>query len=50
MSNKGFFQRFWEQAPGQYWEKMINFTSKLGENNDIEHNKGSEIYTQIKLF
>ena len=37
-------------APGLNWEKMIDLTSKLGEINDIEHNKGSKIYAQIKLF
>ena len=36
---QGFFQQFWEEAPGQNWEKMIN----------IEINKGSKIYPQ-KLF
>ena len=32
--------------PGQNWEKMIDLTSKLGEINDIEHNKDSKIYPQ----
>ena len=41
-----FFQQFWEKAPGQNWEKMIDLTAKLGEINDIEHNKGSKIYPQ----
>ena len=45
-----FFQQFWEKAPGQYWEKMIDLTSKLGEINDIEHNKGSEIYPQNQVI
>ena len=31
---QGFFQQFWEKAPGQNWEKMIDLTSKLGEIND----------------
>ena len=35
---QGFFQQFWEKAPGQNWEKIINLTSKLGEINNIEHN------------
>ena len=39
---QGFFQEFWEKAPGKNWGKMINLTSKLGEINDIEHNKGSK--------
>ena len=29
-----------EKAPGQNWEKMIDLTSKWGEINSIEHNKG----------
>ena len=41
--NQGFNQQFWEKAPGQNWEKLIILTSKLGEINDIEHNKGSKI-------
>ena len=30
--------------------KLIDLTSKLGEINDIEHNKDSKIYPQNKLF
>ena len=30
------------KASGQNWIKMINITAKLGEINDIEHNKGSK--------
>ena len=48
--NQGFFQHFWEKTPGQNWEKMIDLTSKLEEINDIEHNKGSKIIINIKLF
>ena len=29
---------------------MIDLTAKLGEINDIEHNKGSKIYPQIKVI
>ena len=32
--NQGFFQQFWEKAPGQNWEKMIDLASKLGEINE----------------
>ena len=32
------------------WEKMIDLTSKLGEINDIEHNKGSKIYPQNQVI
>ena len=48
--NQGFFQQFLEKAPGQNWEKMINLTSKLGEINVIEHNKGSKIYPQNQVI
>ena len=47
---QGFFQQFWEKAPGQNWEKMIDLTANLGEINDIEHNKGSKIYPQNRYF
>ena len=47
---QGFFLQFWEKAPGQNWEKMIDLTSKLGEINDIEHNKGSKIYPQNQII
>ena len=49
-SHRAFFQQFWEKAPGQNWEKMINLTAKLGEINDIEHNKGSKIYPQNQVI
>ena len=39
-----------EKAPGQNWEKMIDLTSKLGEVNDIEHDKGSKIYPQNQVI
>ena len=38
---QGSFPQFWDKAPGQNWEKMIDLTVKLGEIND---NKGSKIY------
>ena len=47
---QGFYQQFWEKAPGQNWEKMIDLTSKLGEINDIEHNKGSKMYPQNQVI
>ena len=46
----GLFPAIWEEAPGQNWEKMIDLTSKLGEINDIEHNKGSKIYPQHQVI
>ena len=30
---QGFFQQFWEKAPGQNWEKMIDSSANLGEIN-----------------
>ena len=47
---QGLFQHFLEKAPGQKWEKKINLKSKLGEINDIEHYKGSKIYTQNQVI
>ena len=47
---RGFFQQFWEKSLGQNCEKMIDLTSKLGEINDIEHNKGSNIYPQNQVI
>ena len=47
---QGFFKQFWEKAPGQNWEKMINLHHKLGEINDIEHNKGSKINIQNQVI
>ena len=29
MEVQGIFQQFWEKAPGQTWEKMIDLASKL---------------------
>ena len=31
-------------------EKMIDLTSKLGEINDIENNKGSKLYPQTQVI
>ena len=47
---QGFFKQFWEKARGQNWGKMIDLTSKLGEINNIEHNKGSKIYPGNQVF
>ena len=46
LKDQGFFQQFWEKASGQNWGKMIDLIAKLGEINDVEHNKGSKIYPQ----
>ena len=37
-------------APGQNWEKIIDLTSKLGEINNIEHNKGSKKYPENQVI
>ena len=50
VEDPGLFQQFGEKALGQNWEKIIDFTSKLGEINDIEHNKGSKIYPQNQVI
>ena len=34
-ANGGFFKQFWEKAPGQNWEKMIDLISKLGEKTSV---------------
>ena len=47
---QGFFQQFWEKAPGQNWEKMINLTTKLGEINNIDHNKANKIYPRNQVI
>ena len=47
---QSFFQQFWEKVPSQSWEKMIDLTVKLGEIDDIEHNKGSKIYPQSQAI
>ena len=47
---QGFFQQFLEKAHSKKWEKMIDLTSKWGEINDKENNKGSKNILKIKLF
>ena len=49
-TDQGFFQQFWEKAPGQNWEKMMDLTAKLGEISDTEHNTGSKIYPQNQVI
>ena len=50
MHTQSFFQQFWEKAPGRNWVKMNDLISKLGEINEIEHNKGSKIYPQNQVI
>ena len=38
---QSFFQQFWKKVPGKIGEKD-RLNSKLGEINNIEHNKGSK--------
>ena len=45
-----FYRAFSSNFSGQNWEKKIDLTSKLGEINDIEHYKGSKIYTQNQVI
>ena len=50
ITNRAFSSNFKEKAPSQNWEKKIDLTSKLGEIKDIEHYKGSKIYTQNQFI
>ena len=40
----GLFPAILGKGPWPQLRKLINLTTNLGESNDIEHNKGSEIY------
>ena len=42
-SKPGLFQQFWEKGPWPKLGKMIDLTSKLGQINNIEHNKDSKM-------
>ena len=44
--DRAFSSNFGKRPLNQNWEKIIELTSKLGEINGIEHNKGSKIYPQ----
>ena len=50
LTQSGFFQQFWEKAPGQNWEKMIDSTSKLGAIYGIEHSKSRNISSKSSYF
>ena len=45
----GLFSAILGKAPGQNWKTMIDLASKLGETNNIEHNKGSKTYPQNQI-
>ena len=46
----GLFQAILGKDPWPKLGKMIDITSKLGEINDIEHNKGCKIYPQNQVI
>ena len=46
----GPFQAILGKGPWPKLGKMSDWTSKLGEINDIEHNKGSKIYPQNQVI
>ena len=48
--NQGFFQQFWEKAPGQNWEKMTELTTKLGEILKQHRTRVAKYILEIKLF
>ena len=46
----GLFPAILGKGPWPKLGKMIDLKSKLGEINDIEHNKGSKIYPQNQVI
>ena len=47
----GLFPAILAKGPwSKLGEKMTNLTAKVGEINDIEHNKGSKIYPQNQVI
>ena len=49
MKGRAFPSNFGKRPLAKF-EKMIDLTAKLGEINDIEHNKGSKIYPQNQVI
>ena len=45
-----FCSNFGKRPLAKFGKKMIDSTSKLGETNDVEHNKGSKIYPQNQVI
>ena len=43
---RAFSSNFGKRPLAKIGKKMIDLSAKLGEINDIEHNKGSKIYIQ----
>ena len=50
LTRQGFSSNFGKRPLAKIVKKMIDFTSKLGEINYIEHNKGSKIYPQNQVI
>ena len=48
-AHRAFSSNFGKRLLTKIVKKMIDLTSKLGEINDIEHNKGSKIYPQNQV-
>ena len=48
--DRAFSSNFGKRPLANIGKKMIDLTSKLGEINDIEHNKGSKIYPQNQVI
>ena len=46
----GLFPATLGKGPWPKLGKMIDLTSKLGEINNIEHNKGSKIYSRNQVI
>ena len=46
----GVFPAILGKGPWPKLGKMIDLTAKLGENNDIEHKKGSKLYPQNQVI
>ena len=47
---RAYSSNFGKRPLAKIRKKLINLTSKLGEINDIEHNKGSKIYPQNQVI
>ena len=48
--NRASSSNFGKRPPAKIGKKIIDLTSKLGEINDIEHNKGSKLYPQNQVI
>ena len=50
MFARAFSNNLGKRPLAKIGKKMIDLTAKLREINDIEHNKGSKIYTQNQVI